>query len=331
MVRGLQTKTPMAATNQAGALALLGLAKKTMGEDVSHLRLELEQVRSLLNDAIATLQKSFYGLVEKTTAQRKLVESLLTSGGEAGNVSLESLVEEVGVVLRRLTTDLTTGASLGTASAARMDALVKELEGTFSLISKLDGIATQTNILAINAYIEAARSGDRGRAFGVVASEVRALSKISRELNDSMSDHVHSVRAAMVDVSSAVHGMGSKGAAAASDAGSRGTDMIQRLGAFDHRMGEVLASLDRIARDIEDSAGAAIRALQFEDMVRQLLECSHKRILRLESVLESMDAASSGDEGAMDRAFADIGESVTVQLSSAVHQESMQGGTVELF
>lgn len=327
----MQSWPVMSDSNPAGALLLLGLAKKTLGQDVSLLRLELEQIRSLLSDAIATLQKSFYGLVEKTTAQRQLVESLLKSGGKPEQVSLKALVEEVGSVLRRLTGDLKTGAEMELRSARRMGDLVKELESTFSLLSRLDGIATQTNILSINAYIEAARSGDRGRAFGVVASEVRALSKVSRELNDGMSDHVHNARAVIVEVSEAVEGMGARGAAAAADAATRGGVMLERLGAFDRRMVEVLAALDGFARDVEERAGAAIRALQFEDMVRQLLECSQKRVDRMESVITSMDAASSGDPFAMERALEEMDATAAAELRSPVHQESMQGGSVELF
>lgn len=322
----------MSRPDNPSALAILGQAKNSLGDDLRNLGLELEQVRALLNDAIATLQKSFFGLLEKTNGQRKLVESLLlTSASDNDHVSLKTLVGEVGVLLQRLTADLTTGARAETDSAKRMDDLVRELEGTFSLLSKLDGIAAQTNILAINAYIEAARSGDRGRAFGVVAAEVRALSKVSRELNDSMSDNVHKARTVIVEVSAAVQGMGTRGAAAASDAGARGTAMLERLAAFDKRMVGVLDALDRFAVEVEERAGAAIRALQFEDMVRQLLECSLNRIHRMEAVVESMDMASRGGEDALVASLADLDRAQSILARSPVAQESMQGGTVELF
>lgn len=314
------------------ALAILGQAKNSLGEDLKNLSTELDQVRSLLNDAIVTLQKSFFGLLEKTNGQRKLVESLLlTTAVDSDHVSLKTLVGEVEVLLQRLTSDLTTGARAQTESAKRMDDLVRELEGTFSLLSKLDGIAAQTNILAINAYIEAARSGDRGKAFGVVAAEVRALSKVSRELNDNMSDNVHKARTVIVEVSLAVQGMGAKGAAAASDAGSRGQAMLERLARFDKRMVGVLDALDRFANEVEERASAAIRALQFEDMVRQLLECSAKRIQRMEAVVESMDLASRGGEDAILASLADLERAQLMMARSPVAQESMQGGSVELF
>ncbi len=286
-------------------------------------------MRSLLADAITTLQRSFYELVAKTSAHRDLALSLLGDGTAAGKGGMRNLVDEVEDVLRRLIGDLKSGAELDTKVAHRMETLVTELEGTFTLISKLDGIATQTNILSINAYIEAARSGDRGKAFGVVASEVRALSKASRELNDAMSDRVQEARTVLVDMKTSVEGLGARGAEAARSARERGDGMLERLEAFDHGLQDALASLHQAASDIDERANAAIRALQFEDMVRQILEGSEKRLQRMQSVVDEMESAAAGRDPEL--ALNAVRAAVAQELRSPVAQESMHGGCVELF
>jgi methyl-accepting chemotaxis protein len=78
-------------------------------------------------------------------------------------------------------------------SVARIDSLSKSSEQIQEIVDVIRDIATQTNILAINAAIEAVRAGRQGKGFAVVAEEVKTLSADSKSQAKSISDLVAAV------------------------------------------------------------------------------------------------------------------------------------------
>lgn len=314
-------------------------------DDLRGSRAQVDRARSILRDAITRLNGSFEQLAHDTDEQRKQVSGLISdmSGELAGkdeenSINVQWFVSQTSTLLGSFADLVTHFSKQSVGIAYKIDDMTDQMKAIFRLIEQVDAIAEDTNILAINAALEAVRAGDKGKGFGVVASEVRVLSRKTKVLNDSIVEHMKDAERSILSVRDAVGLMASHDMTMALSAKADVDTMMEKLDGMQQNVEFTLGQMEMFTSRVEESAAEAIRSLQFEDLVTQVLQNVDERFARVESAFLSIRAAAEDDGVSADarlrgvRAAIDEYETACHEAKQpAVEQTTMDEGEVTFF
>jgi methyl-accepting chemotaxis protein len=159
------------------------------------------QMVAQLGRAVGLSEESALQLVERVSGLRALSAKLVQYLGRAHTQSeaMQDGIELNSRIIGELAAFVQTLPQQIAEQRSHFQQLVQEVKGLAEMTDTIRGIARQTEILAINAAIEAARAGDAGRGFAVLAGEVRRLATQANasaaKINEDITRLVHTVEA----------------------------------------------------------------------------------------------------------------------------------------
>ena len=309
---------------------------------------ELQQVKSFVADAVVTLHNSFNGLNDLASSQTHAVHSLIeniegeNTINQGPGINFQQFAKETEALL----TDFIEHILSVSKQSMTMVNIVNDIDEHMELIGKLltdvQGIADQTNLLALNAAIEAARAGEAGRGFAVVADEVRKLSKNSDKFSEEIKTVVKDSKSNIDQAKRMIESMASEDMTLTITSKSQIDEMMVEIAKMNDTISHKLSEVSELTQQIEFNVNNAVRALQFEDMARQLIEYMQANTRHFQAMIDEMrigfEIFKTGDESTRInelkhgvKRLNDMQQQWRNKADKAVAQESMDAGEVELF
>lgn len=247
------------------------------------IRNQLTNVVNQTEDAAFAISSQLQTIDSVVTKLDQFVSQISDESAAMQDVS-EARIDQNRQMIAKMTEYIQRRIDAAASDQQRVAQVVKEARGLESLVQLIRDIAAQTNLLALNAAIEAARAGEAGRGFAVVADEVR---KLSQETDQAVSRINHGIQGVATTIE-------------AQFSHALSTQQVEKerniLSVFSEQMGalsrsyeeviahekSVLATVNECSSELSTMFMDALASIQFQDVTRQQLNHVGEALTRLD-------------------------------------------------
>ncbi|WP_017222450.1 methyl-accepting chemotaxis protein [Moritella dasanensis] len=331
---------------------LVDMLQQEIPPHIDELKNDLNKTQHINSESFTTLNSAFYQLLRMSAEQSASLHKVLLSiskdkafaltGVECGDpdaIDLKIFIASTHQFLNNcsdLMMEITTQSNDAVNKIAVME---NQMLNINELVDNAKKIASQTNLLSLNAAIEAARAGDMGRGFAVVAQEVRLLSDTSNKFNDEIRGQVTAAMATFEEAKSMVESLAKDNAEKSTQTQARLHQELVKFAQLEQNLEVNLDNLMSLSVDTKACVNDSVRSLQVEDIISQL---SEHNVLQAENVKQVLLACSellSAEEHVEQDTFINKLKAAAEQLkqqslqaqNKTISTGSMDEGEIELF
>ncbi|MEC8427097.1 MAG: methyl-accepting chemotaxis protein, partial [Pseudomonadota bacterium] len=243
-------------------------------QNIADLNQQTDQVSAAVNQMSATIQEVSENCATAADAAQSAQENSLQG---------QTLVRDTASAIQGLAGEIS-------EASASIGKLERDSEEISTVVDVIRSVAEQTNLLALNAAIEAARAGEQGRGFAVVADEVRTLATRTHESTEEITAMISQIQEGTQDAVKSMQ------AAEASTATS-----VERANKAEGAIGDILQSVDAITNMSHQIASASeeqsIVAGEVNSSINNVAELSQsltQGVVNTERASERVEELSSG-------------------------------------
>ncbi|QUM74939.1 chemotaxis protein [Moritella sp. 24] len=331
---------------------LINMLQQELPPHIDEIKDDLNKTQQINSESFTTLNSAFYQLLRMSSEQSESLYNVLLSiskdkaaeltgieHDDPDAIDLKIFIKSTHQFLNNCSDLMLEITAQSNDAVNKIAVMESQMVNINDLVDNAKKIASQTNLLSLNAAIEAARAGNMGRGFAVVAQEIRLLSDTSNKFNDEIRGQVTQAMATFVEAKSMVELLATGNAEKSAETQSRLHQELVKFSQLEQSLEINLDNLMSLSVDTKACVNDSVRNLQVEDIINQLSEHNLHQAENLKQVLLACSELLLEENNEVQHSFIDKLKVATDQLkqqslkaqNKTISSGSMDEGEIELF